>query len=137
MGVRVEVDREAVRVRLDGSDAVLALCRGIEVPHDRILGVRVMGRADAVASSPRTPAPGTWWPGRARAGWWGLGQRRQFWCTRAADRMLVVYLRGRPCHRVVLEVDAPDATRRTIERALVQSRVDAGLRSLGGRTEPA
>ena len=137
MGVRVEVDRDAVRVRMDGPDALAALCTGIDVPHERILGVRVMGRVDAVASSPRTPAPGTWWPGRFRAGWWGVGQRRQFWCARGADRVLVVYLRGRPCHRVVVEVDAPDATGRTIERALVQSRVDAGLRSLGGRTERA
>ena len=71
MAVRLEVALTGLRVQFSGADLVAACSRGLVLPFNRILGVRVMARADAVALEPRLPCPGLWWSQRYRAGCWG------------------------------------------------------------------
>jgi hypothetical protein len=91
MAVRLDVELSGVRVQFSGADLVAACSRGLFLPFTRILGVRVMTRPDAVASSPRFPCPGFWWSRRYRAGCWGIGERRQLWSARQSARVVVIY----------------------------------------------
>jgi hypothetical protein len=132
MAIGLVVTPTGLQVRFTGVDRVAACSRGLHVPFERILGSRVMTRDDAVASSPRLPCPGSWWPGRLRAGSWGVGERRQLWGVRRGRDVVVVYLSGRPFHRVVVDVADSRRTHRDIEAALLLSKQTAALRSLRG-----
>jgi len=130
MAVSLVVTPSGLRVRFTGSDRLAAYSRGLDVPFERIIGSRVMARDDAVASSPRLPCPGSWWAGRLRAGSWGIGERRQLWSVRRGAHVVVVYLSGRPFHRVVVDVEEPQRTHRGIEAALLHSKKTSARRSL-------
>ena len=121
-----------LRVRFTGTDRLAAGSRGLDVPFERIIGTRVMTRGDAVASSPRFPCPGSWWPRRLRAGSWGIGDRRQLWGVRRGAHVLVVYLSGRPFHRIVVDVEEPQHVHRGIEAALLHSKEITARGSLRG-----
>jgi hypothetical protein len=130
MAVRLDVEPMGLRVRFSGVDLVAACSRGLFVPFTRILGARVMTRSDALASSPRLPCPGFWWPRRYRAGCWGVGERRQLWSARQSIHVLVVYLAGRPFHRVVVEVGEPERAHRRVDAALLHSKKTSARRSI-------
>lgn len=132
MAISLVVTPTGLRAQFTGTDLVAACSRGLQVPFERIIGSRVMSRDDAVASSPRLPLLGSWWPARLRAGSWGVGERRQLWCIRRGTRVVVVYLSGRPFHRLVVEVENPERTHRDIEAALLHSKKSAARRSLRG-----
>lgn len=133
MAVRLDVDPAGFTVRLTGLDRVAAGRRELVVPFDRVLGARVMTRRDALASSPRLAAPALCWPSRYRTGCWGVGERRQFWAVGTGSDLLVVYLSGRPFHRVVVDVDEPRLTHRRVDAALLASKKGAPRRALRGR----
>src|SRR5918995_848468 len=130
MAVRLDVEPMGLRVRFSGVDLVAACSRGLFVPFTRILGARVMTRSDALASSPRLPCPGLWWPQRYRAGCWGVGERRQLWSARRGTHLVVIYLTGRPFHRVVVDVDQPEQAHQRIDAALLHSKKTSARRSL-------
>jgi hypothetical protein len=130
MAVRLDVEPMGLRVQFSGVDLVAACSRGLFVPFTRILGARVMTRSDALASSPRLPCPGFWWPRRYRAGCWGVGERRQLWSARQSAHVLVVYLTGRPFHRVVVEVGEPERAHRRVDAALLHSKKTSARRSI-------
>lgn len=130
MATRLAVTRTGLEVRLTGIDRAAAGRRGLDVPFERIVGSRVMSRAAAVASSPRLPCPGSWWPGRLRVGCWGVGERRQLWGVRGSADVVVVYLSGRPFHRFVVEVDDPQQTHRLIDAALLHSKKTSARQSM-------
>lgn len=132
MAISLVVMQTGLRVQFTGPDRIAACSRGLHVPFERIVGSRVMTRNDAVASSPRLPCPGSWWPGRLRAGSWGVGERRQLWGVRRGDYVVVVYLSGRPFHRVVVDVADPQRTHRGIEAALLHSKTTSARQSLRG-----
>ncbi|GAA4878869.1 hypothetical protein GCM10023203_31790 [Actinomycetospora straminea] len=132
MAVRLEVTRTGLRVHFSGPDVLAACSRGLFVPYTRVLGIRVMTRADAVASSPHLPCPGLWWWQRYRAGCWGVGERRQLWSARLGTDVVVIYLSGRPFHRVVVEVDEPERAHRRIDAALLHSKKTSPRRALRG-----
>lgn len=132
MAVTLVVTPTGLRVRFTGIDRLAAFSRGLDVPFDRILGARVMTRDDAVASSPRLPCLGSWWSGRLRAGSWGIGERRQLWSVRRGAHVVVIYLSGRPFHRLVVDVEEPQGTNRGIEAALLHSKKTGARRSLRG-----
>jgi hypothetical protein len=132
MAISLSVTATGLRVRFTGVDAAAACSGGVDVPFARVVGSRVMTRVDAVASSPRVPCPGSWWPGRLRAGAWGIGERRQLWGVRGGAYVVVVYLSGRPFHRLVVEVEEPRRLHRRIESALLASKTGA-RESLRGR----
>ena len=50
-----------------------------------------------------------------RAGSFGVGERRQLWMVRGATRLLAIYLRGDPYHRVVVEVPDPEEPGQTMQ----------------------
>ena len=131
--IDLDVTAAGLRVRFTGVDLAAACSAGLDVPFARVVGARVMTRADAVASSPRVPCPGSWWPGRLRVGAWGLGERRQLWGARGGAYVVVVYLSGRPFHRLVVEVEEPWWTQRRIEAALLHSKTTGPRESLRGR----
>jgi hypothetical protein len=133
--IDLDVTAAGLRVRFTGVDLAAACSAGLNVPFARVIGARVMTRADAVASSPRFPCPGSWWPGRMRAGAWGIGERRQLWGARGGAYVVVVYLSGRPFHRLVVEVEEPRRTQRLIEAALLHSKTTGPRESLRGRLE--
>jgi hypothetical protein len=122
MAIRLDVTRSGLRVQFTGTDLVAACSGGLDVPFERIVGTRVMARDDAVASSPRFPCPGSWWPGRCRAGSWGIGERRQLWGVRQGTHVVVIYLSGRPYHRVVVDVEDPQRAHHAVEAALLRSK---------------
>lgn len=130
MAVRLEATLTGLHVRFSGADLVAAFSRGLFLPYTRILGARVMTRADAVASSPRFPCPGLWWSRRYRAGCWGVGERRQLWSAREGTHVVVIYLTGRPFHRVVVDVDQPEQAHRRIDAALLHSKKTGPRRSI-------
>jgi hypothetical protein len=130
MAVRLEVALAGLRVQFSGADLFAACSRGLFLPYTRILGARVMTRADALASSPRLPCPGLWWPQRYRAGCWGVGERRQLWSARRGTHLVVIYLTGRPFHRVVVDVDQPEQAHQRIDAALLHSKKTSARRSL-------
>ncbi len=132
MAISLTVTSTGLRVRLTRADPVAAGTRGLDVPFGRIVGSRVMTRQDAVASSPHLPCPGLWWPGRLRTGSWGIGDRRQLWAVRRGSVVVVVYLSGRPFHRLVVEVEEPTRMHRRIEAALLHSKTTAARQSLRG-----
>ncbi|WP_328311219.1 hypothetical protein [Actinomycetospora sp. NBC_00405] len=132
MAISLAVTPSGLRMRFTGVDRVAACSRGIDVSFERIVGSRVMSRAEAVASSPHVPCPGSWWPGRLRAGSWGIGERRQLWGVRRSPRVIVVYLSGRPFHRLVVDVEEPDRTHRVVEAALLHSKKTQARRSVRG-----
>jgi hypothetical protein len=125
MTISLTVTPTGLRAQFTGSDAAASWCPGLDVPFERIIGSRVMTREDAVSSSPRLPCPGSWLPGRLRAGSWGVGERRQLWAVRDGAYVVVVYLSGRPFHRLVVEVAEPRATHRRLEEALLHSKIAA------------
>jgi hypothetical protein len=127
MAISLDVTLAGVEVRFTGPDLVAACSRGLHVPFGRIVGTRVMTRPHAVASSPRIPCPGSWWPGRHRVGSWGIGERRQLWGVHGGAHVVVIYLTGRPFHRVVVDVEDPERAQRRIETALLHSK-KAGVR---------
>lgn len=137
MAVRLEVTQTGLRVQFSGPDLLAACSRGLFVPYTRVLGVRVMTRADAVASSPRLPCPGLWWSRRYRAGCWGVGERRQLWSARQGTHVVVIYLTGRPFHRVVVEVDEPERAHSRLDAALLHSKKTSPRRSLRGHRRSA
>ena len=132
MAIDLLVLPTGLRVRFSGTDRLAAGSRGLDVPFERIVGTRVMTRADAVASSPRFPGPGSWWPRRLRAGSWGIGERRQLWGARRGAHVLVVNLSGSPFHRIVVDVEAPQHVHRGIEAALLHSKKTTARESLRG-----
>ena len=131
--ISLDVTAAGLRVRFTGADLAAACSAGLDVPFARVVGARVMTRADAVASSPRLPCPGSWWPRRLRVGAWGFGERRQLWGARGGAYVVVVYLSGRPFHRLVVEVEEPWWTQRRIEAALLLSKTTGPRESLRGR----
>lgn len=122
MAVRLDVGSAGFTVRLSGLDVLAGGRRRLVVPFERVLGARVMLRQDAVVSSPRLAAPAVWWPRRCRTGCWGIGERRQFWAVHDGADLVVVYLSGRPFHRVVLDVEEPRLTHRRLDAALLASK---------------
>ena len=134
MAVRLDVEPMGLRVQFSGVDLIAACSRGLFVPFTRVLGARVMTRSDALASSPRVPCPGFWWPRRYRAGCWGIGERRQLWSARQSAHVLVVYLAGRPFHRVVVEVGEPERAHRRVDAALLHSKKTSARRSIRDRS---
>ncbi|HEY2191571.1 MAG TPA: hypothetical protein VGH76_04600 [Actinomycetospora sp.] len=136
MATVLDVTTTGLRVRFTGSDRLAACCAGLDVPFERIVGSRVMTRDDAVASSPRLPCPGSWWPGTLRAGSWGVGERRQLWSVRRGAYVVVVYLSGRPFHRVVVDVADPYQSHRRLEAALLHSKKTSPRRALRDRLPP-
>jgi hypothetical protein len=130
MAIYLDVTLTGLDVQFTGVDLVAACSRGLCIPFERILGTRVMTRDDAVAPSPHLPAPGSWWPGRCRAGSWGIGERRQLWGVRQGTQVVVIYLSGHRFHRVVVEVEDPQRAHGRIEAALLQSKKTSARRSL-------
>lgn len=132
MAIGLVVTPTGLRVQFTGLDVVAACSRGLDLPFERVVGSRVMSREAAVASSPRFPSPGSWWPGRLRAGSWGIGERRQLWGVRGSGHVVVIYLSGRPFHRVVVDVEDAAQTHRLIEAALLHSKSTCVRQSLRG-----
>lgn len=130
MATSLAVTSTGLLVRFSGPDRVAACCRALHVPFERVVGSRVMTRRDAIASSPHLPCPGVWWPGRLRTGSWGVGERRQLWAVRRQVYVVVVYLSGRPFHRVVVGVEDPRRTHRDVEAALLESKKNSARQSL-------
>ncbi|MDD7933256.1 hypothetical protein [Actinomycetospora straminea] len=130
MAIELVVTPTGLELCLTGIDRAAAGRRGLHVPFERIVGSRTMSRADAVASSPRLPCPGLWCPGRIRTGSWGIGERRQLWAVRGGADVVVVYLSGRPFHRLVVETGDCRRTQRSVEAALLHSKRTAARASL-------
>ena len=123
MGVHLRVGEHGLVVRFTGRDQVFACRRGMTLPMQRVLLARPMDRDDLVAASPRVHLPGVCVPGVIRAGSWGVGERRQLWMVHRARRLLAIYLRGVPYHRIVVEVPDPEVTSRVINDALPARRL--------------
>lgn len=117
MPVTIDIDAAAVTVRFRGRDRVWTLSRGVTVPLERVVGAQARSRAEAQEQSPPLRLPGTYVPGRLRAGSYGWGASRQLWCVHRAPEVLVLDLRDRPYSRIVVEVEDPVGTAARIEAA--------------------
>jgi hypothetical protein len=63
-------------------------------------------------------------------GSWGIGARQQLWGAHGGADVVVVYLSGRPFHRVVVEVDDSRQAHRLIDTALLHSKKCGARQSL-------
>ena len=120
MTVAVDVLPTGFTIRFSGVDVLAGWRRELFVPFDRVVGTRVLTRAEALDSSPHLACPGLWWPHRFRVGSWGLGERRQLWGVRRGARVVVVYLSGQPFHRVVVDVDEPERMHHLLDAGLLR-----------------
>ena len=106
MAITLELSDDRLAVRLSGAQLVLSLCRTLSFPVSAVTGVCAAPRQQVPATGLRLP--GTSIAGRLRAGSFGRGAERDFWCVALAEQVLVVQLEpGQPYRRLVLEV--PDA----------------------------
>jgi hypothetical protein len=135
MATTLAVTETGLELCFTGLDRAAACRPRLHLPFERIVGSRVMSRSAAVASSPRLPCPGSWWPRRLRVGCWGVGERRQLWSVRRSADVVVVYLSGRPFHRVVVEVEDCRRTHRAIDAALLHSKTVSARESLRARLD--
>jgi hypothetical protein len=110
-------DDTHVDLHLTGLTALLARRRRVRLPRERILKAFVLGRSFARTASPRLPCPG-WATHRSRTGVFGAGDCAQLWSTGSSPVVLALYLRGRPFHRIVCEVEEPIALAAAINRWL-------------------
>jgi hypothetical protein len=116
-GASVEVAGDALRVRLRGLDALLALRRQALVPRSAVVAVHAAPKQEVPQTGVRVP--GTSIPGLVRAGSFGTGARRELWDVRRASTYLVLDLApGQRFHRIVLEVDDPHAEAARLQRLL-------------------
>jgi hypothetical protein len=118
MGATVTIAGGELVVRITGRDRFWALSGGITVPLSGVHKASVVGRRDASVSSSYLRLPGTYLPGVIRAGSYGFGKRRELWCVRRAERLLVIELTGRRYRRVVVEVVDPDQVAESINRVV-------------------
>jgi hypothetical protein len=108
MSVALTVERDVLAMRINGWDAFFAVSRGWRIPLAAVEGVAVAARRLVPATGMRLP--GTSWPGVIRAGFYGTGDKRDFWLVRKAEQLLVIQLRpGAAYRRIVLEVPDPHA----------------------------
>jgi len=106
--VELDVDGDALQVRLSGRDALYSLQRTIKMPWTAITRVAVVPNADVARTGLRLP--GTEIPGVLRAGSYGRGSTRDFWLVRRAAELLVIELApGSAYRKLVLEVPEPQA----------------------------
>ncbi len=106
MAIELDLQDDQLVVRLSGAQMVLALCRTLRFPVVAVTGICAAPRKQVPATGLRLP--GTSIPGRIRAGSFGRGAQRDFWCVARAEQVLVVQLeQGQPYRRLILEV--PDA----------------------------
>ena len=106
MAIALEVQDDELVVRLSGAQLVLSLCRTLRFPVAAVTGVCAAPRLQVPVNWLRWP--GTSFPGLIKAGSFGRGADRDFWCVARGQQVLVVQLEpGQPYRRLVLEV--PDA----------------------------
>lgn len=107
MAVRVEVSDQFLVVTLTGLDRLTALRGRLRVPTSSVRSIAAQARRKVPHTGLRLP--GTALPGVIRAGSYGLGEHRDFWLTRRAQKVLVIELApGQSYRRVVLQVPDPD-----------------------------
>jgi hypothetical protein len=106
--VEVEVGDRQVRVVFRGTDVFWGLTRGIVIPAECLVAARVMPQREAAQECPKLRLAGSWIPNVMRVGTFGRGERRQLWCARRAERVVVLDLTGGPYARVVLQVTDPE-----------------------------
>ena len=109
----VAVSGGEVAVRIGGIDRLWAVSSGLRIPLGHVRRAAVIDRAEALATASHLRLPGTYFPGVIRAGTFGVGDRRELWCVRRADRVLMLELEGERYRRVIVEI--PDAERVTEE----------------------
>jgi len=129
MAIRLAVTPTGLRVLFTGLDRAAACRRGLHVPFERIVGSRVMSRRTWWPRAPSCPAPAP--GGRETFRWGPAGSASVDRCgvpTGGAD-VVVVYLSGRPFHRVVVEVDDCRQAHRLIDAVLLYSK-KCGARQL-------
>jgi hypothetical protein len=115
--VHLEITGDHLDLRLDGSDAVWALRRHLQVPLAHVASARVVPRGEVLPAGIRLG--GTWVSGRIAAGrFWRPSRGRSFWSIRRAREVLVVELQDHRYRRLVLEVDDPDARAAEISAAV-------------------
>jgi hypothetical protein len=115
--VDLHVRDGALDLELRGLHKLWALKNRLRVP---VAAIKAARRAQPTTL--RNPwkgwrAPGTHVPGVFVAGTYYKSGERHFWDVRRGDRAIEIDLEGADYHRIVVEVDDPDAALRTIERA--------------------
>jgi len=103
--VRCEADRVIFEVL--GFHKVWALRSRLVIPAAHILGARRAG--DAVRGWKGWRLPGTWIPGIITAGTFYRHGRSTFWDVSRGENAVVVDLENEKYHRLVIEVEDPDA----------------------------
>jgi hypothetical protein len=115
--VQITVTNSTVIFEVLGLHKLWALKGRLEVPAARITNVR----ADPGVSlgwGAGMRFPGTYVPGRFRAGTYYLGGRRIFWDVARPVHAIVVELSGAPYDDLVIEVEDPGAAVRQLQDAM-------------------
>jgi hypothetical protein len=113
----VELTRDALIVHVLGMDRLWTLKSRLEIPISHVVGAEVDSE---VAREWRKGirAPGTHVPGVITAGTFYQDGERVFWDVHDPQKTVVIQLRDERYARLVIEVDNPNATAATIQKAL-------------------
>lgn len=115
MAATIDVSEHGVSVSFTGVDRMLCLSGGLQLRSDEITGVRLMPRAEAVASI-GWRVGGAYWPKLLSTGWFtvpGRTGKRQLWNVYRDDEVLVIETtRDRPTRLVLQDPDRAELCRR-------------------------
>lgn len=105
MALNLVISENLVSIRLTGLDAVLSLCRYVDLHGDEVVGARLMSRDDARRSL-GWRVGGSYLPGAFANGWFTTRGRRgqiQLWDVYRDDEVLVIETTRPKPSRVVLQ----------------------------------
>ncbi|MBF6135770.1 hypothetical protein IU501_22525 [Nocardia otitidiscaviarum] len=112
--VELEIEGTTATVHVTGTHRVLALREHVRFDLAHVTGI---GPAPVDMRPPWLRAPGTFFPGVIAAGIFRGKGRKEFWDTRFDGRAVLVELAGTDFTRLVVDVEDPEATLRTLTRA--------------------
>ena len=111
---RIDIDGDALVVRMEGLDKIWALKSRIVVPLAHVRGAT---NDPGIVHGPKGfRAPGTHVPGVLVAGTFHREGERVFWNVRNPARAVVIELTGERYARLIVEVADPRATVELVER---------------------
>lgn len=115
--VDIAIQDGALKLHVEGADKLWALKSSLEIPLDRIAGVKADPEI-ARGWLHGIKAPGTNIPGVITAGTFYQHGDRVFWDVHHAERTIVIDLRHETYSRLIVEVADPQATVAQITAAL-------------------
>jgi hypothetical protein len=112
----LRIDKDNLIVDITGLDRLWALKNRLVVPLAHVRGAAT--GPDVVSRPKGWRGPGAYIPGVMAVGTFHQNNERVFWDVYDRNKAVVIELRGDKYRRLIIQVDDPAATVRTIEQAI-------------------